>query len=411
MGNYITLVEKHIIRESSLQYKELDRLCFLSKNLYNSTLYAIRQHYFTANKYLDYYKVNKQFTIENQLDYRALPAKVSKHTQMVVDRNFKSFFSLLKKKNQGNYSKPVNLPKYLDKIKGRHVVFYEKGALSLKNEGFIKLSKTNIIIKTKVVKNSIQFVRVVPKGNHIVIEVGYRKETEAYKDNNRYASIDLGLNNLMTVGSNCMPPFIINGKPLKSMNQYYNKELARKKAELIKTEGKYTSKNIQSLHLKRNNKVNDYIHKATTLLVNQLVSNKISNLVIGYNKGWKQDINIGTRNNQNFIQIPFYKVITQLEYKCNLVGIKVSLQEESYTSKCSFLDNEEVKKHEVYKGIRIKRGLYVSSEGKEINADLNGAMNILKKCLSRKEVWNLALVKDCIEVCSTPNVGKVRIPV
>ena len=411
MGNYVTLVEKHIIRESSLQYKELDLLCFLSKNLYNSTLYAIRQHYFTANKYLDYYKVNKQFTIENQNDYRALPAKVSKHTQMEVDRNFKSFFSLLKKKNQGTYNKPVNLPKYLDKIKGRQVVFYEKGSLSLKNEGFIKLSKTNIIIKTKVVKDSIQFVRLVPKGNHIVIEVGYRKETEDYKDNNRYASIDLGLNNLMTVGSNCMPPFIINGRPLKSMNQYYNKELARKKAELIKTEGKYTSKKIQSLHLKRNNKVNDYIHKATTVLVNQLVSNKISNLVIGYNKGWKQDINIGTRNNQNFIQIPFYKVISQLEYKCNLVGIKVSLQEESYTSKCSFLDNEEVKKHEVYKGIRIKRGLYVSSEGKEINADLNGAMNILKKYLCKKEVWNLALVKDCIEVCSTPNVGKARIPV
>ena len=157
--------------------------------------------------------------------------------------------------------------------------------------------------------------------------------------------------------------------------------------------------------------MNDYIHKSTTVLVNQLVSNDISNLVIGYNKGWKQDINIGTRNNQNFIQIPFYKVISQLEYKCKLVGIKVELQEESYTSKCSFLDNEEVKKHEVYKGIRIKRGLYVSSEGKEINADLNGAMNILKKYLCKKEVWNLALVKDCIEVCSTPNVGKARIPV
>lgn len=410
MGNYLTLVEKHIIRESSLQYKELDHLCFLSKNLYNSTLYSIRQHYFSTKKYLDYYKVNKEFTIENQIDYRALPAKVSKHTQMKVDRNFKSFFSLLKQKNQGSYTKPVNLPKYLDKTKGRQVVFYEKGALSLKTEGYIKLSKTNIIIKTKLVKDSIQFVRVVPKGNHIVIEVGYRKETDEYIANSRYASIDLGLNNLMTVGSNCMPPFIINGRPLKSMNQYYNKELSIKKAELIKNEGKYTSKKIQSLHLKRNNKVNDYIHKATTVLVNQLVSNQISNLVIGYNKGWKQDINIGTRNNQNFIQIPFYKVISQLEYKCNLVGIKVSLQEESYTSKCSFLDNEEVKKHGKYKGTRTKRGLYVSSLGKEINADINGAMNILKKYLERKEVWNLALVKDCIEVCSTPNVGKLRIP-
>ena len=409
MEKYVTLVEKHLVKPTSPQFNELDMLCFLSKNLYNATLYSVKQHYFNTGKYLDYYEVNKWFTHSNQVDYRALPAKVAKQTQMVVDRSFKSFFNLLKQRSQGLYTKPVNLPKYLDKIRGRQVVFYERGALSLKNEGHIKLSKTSIIIKTQLAGERVQFVRVVPKGNHIVIEVGYRVKPEDYIDNSRYASVDLGLNNLMTVGSNCIAPFIINGRPLKSLNQYYNKELAKKRRELWEHESRYTSKKIQALHLKRNNKVSDYTHKATSLLVNQLVSNNISNLVIGYNKEWKQDINIGSRNNQNFVQVPFYSIIRQLEYKCRLAGVRVELQEESYTSKCSFLDDEDIKKQTEYKGRRVRRGLYISGTGKEINADINGAMNILKKHLVKKEVWNSAEAQNCIEVCSTPNVVKFRI--
>jgi putative transposase len=171
-------------------------------------------------------------------------------------------------------------------------------------------------------------------------------------------------------------PIIINGKPLKSINQFYNKRKAQFQSKLKNNK---TSKKINKLSNKRNNKINDYLHKSSRFLVNQLVSKNISKLIIGYNKQWKQDINIGKRNNQNFVNIPFYKFIFMLKYKCELEGVEVILNEESYTSKCSFLDLEDVRKHEKYKGRRTKRGLFISSKNKLINADLNGSYNIMRK--------------------------------
>ena len=396
------LVERHLYKPTHKDYKELDNLCFMSKNLYNATLYAIRQHFFTTGKYLNYNAVNKTFTVLNQPDYRALPAKVSKHTQMLVDKNMKSFFQLKKKDSK------AKVPKYLDKAKGRQVVHYEKGALSFaKKEGYINLSKTNIYIKTRQVKEDVEFVRVVPKGNHIAIEVGYSKEIKQIKPNIRYASIDLGVNNLMVVASNVMNPLIVNGKPVKSVNQYYNKKLAKLQSDLELRHNKYQSEKTKKLTFKRENKLNDYLHKATAYVVNQLVSNDISLLVIGYNKGWKQDITLGKKTNQKFTQIPFLKLVKMLKYKCELQGIQVVIQEESYTSKCSFLDNEPITKHKEYLGKRVKRGLFRSSKGIQINADLNGSLNILKKYLLTKEAWNESIFSDCVEVCSRPNLQRI----
>lgn len=399
--NEIQLIEIHQIKSSDKNFKELENLCFLSKNLYNATLYAIRQEYIKSKTYLDFYKVNKLFTDNNQPDYRALPAKVSKHTQKLVHQSFISFFKLLKLKNNNKYNKRINLPNYLHK-NGKQVVHYEKGALSLVKNGYIKLSKTNIVIKTKIPKNQIQFVRIVPKGNHIRLEVGYKKELINIENSkNRYASIDLGLNNLMTISSNVMSPFIINGKPLKSINQYYNKQKSKynllnlNKKELIE---------LERLNLKRENKINDYIHKSTRILVNHLVSNNIDTLIIGQNIGWKQDINIGRRNNQNFVYIPFNKIIKQLIYKCRIYGIIVEIQEESYTSKCSFLDNEEICKHDIYLGKRVRRGLFRTSTNKYINADLNGSLNILKKYLIKNVAWNDTIWSDLVEASSEPNI-------
>lgn len=258
----------------------------------------------------------------------------------------------------------------------------------------VKLSTLDILIPTKATESNIVEVRVLPRNNHHIVEVVYKVEDKEVKiDNNRYASVDLGINNLMTVSSNVTKPFIINGKPLKSINQYWNKEKARLQS-LLKGNRK-TSKRIQSITNKRNNKVLDYLHKSTRELVNYLVSNNISTLVVGYNEEWKENINLGKRSNQNFVSIPFYTLIKQLEYKCKLDGINFILTEESYTSKCSFLDNEEVCKHEKYLGERIKRGLFKSKEGKLINADLNGSLNILKKVVGKFEY--------SIEVCSTPS--------
>ena len=384
------LTERHIIKNN----KELDEICFKAKNLYNKALYLVRQHYFETKSYLNYYDVNRLMVGSKDVDYYSLPTKASKQTLMLLDRNFKSFFSLIKKKQSGNYDKPIRIPKYLDK-EGRTIAIFPKEAVSKKylKKGLIKLSSLSVEIPTKVTESNIVEVRVLPRNNHHIIEVTYKvDEVKPKSDNGRYASIDLGLNNLATVSSNVVKPFIINGRPLKSINQYWNKEKSRLQS-LLKGDKK-TSKRIESITNKRNNKVKDYLHKSSKMLVNFLVSNDISTLVIGYNEEWKQNINIGKRNNQSFVNIPFYTFIKQLEYKCKLEGINIILTEESYTSKCSFLDNESVEKHESYLGKRIKRGLFRSAKNKIINADLNGSLNILKKVVGEFQYP--------IEVCCTP---------
>ena len=384
------LTERHIIKNN----KELDMICFKSKNLYNKALYLVRQHYFNTKSYLDWIKIDRLMVGSKDVDYYTLPTKVSKQTLMLLDRNFKSFFALLKKKKNNTYDKPVRIPRYLDK-EGRYITTFPKDAVSKKSlkKGLIKLSSLSIEIPTKVTESDLVEVRVLPRNNHHVVEVVYKvDDVEPKSDNRRYASIDLGLNNLATVSSNVVKPFIINGRPLKSINQYWNKEKSRLQS-LLKG-NKKTSKRIESITNKRNNKVKDYLHKSSKMLVNFLVSNDISTLVIGYNEEWKQNINIGKRNNQSFVNMSFYTFIKQLEYKCKLEGISVILTEESYTSKCSFLDNESVEKHENYLGKRIKRGLFRSAKNRIINADLNGSLNILKKAVGEFQYP--------IEVCSAP---------
>lgn len=388
------LTERHIIKKTNSLYKELDMLCFLSKNLYNSALYTVRQFYFENKKYINWININNQFIKSKQIDYYALPCKVSQQTLKMVDQNMKSFFNALKAKN----SKP-RLPKYLDKTKGRFVVTYTNQAISKTElkKGYIVLSKTNIRIKTKI--HDIQQVRIVPQNNVIVVEVLYKADCKSnISDVRKYCGVDFGLDNLMSCGFSNIRPMLINGKPLKSINWHYNK----KKAELQSLlKNKYTSNRITNLTMKRNNKINNYLHKSSRLFINYLVSNDITDVVIGYNKEWKQGINIGRVNNQNFVNIPYYKLLNMLTYKCELLGITVHITEESYTSKCSFLDNEEICKHEDYKGKRIKRGLYKSSDGRLINADINGVLNILKKVIGEYKY-------DPILVCSMPLVLQPR---
>lgn len=392
------LSERHIIKQSNQYYKDLDNLCFLSKNLYNSALYAIRQHYFNTKQYLNKFELINQFTKNKQLDYISLPRKVSQQIIYQVDQNFKSFFNSLK---SNNINHKISLPKYLDK-NGRFEVIYTNQAISNKllKHNILQLSRLKEF-NLSIIHNNVKQVKLIHKGNHIVIDILYEVREKEYVNNNRYCSIDLGINNLCTIGSNVIKPIIINGKPLKSINQYYNKKLSQLKSEQdLRKNKQYNKKKIQRLTFKRNNKINDYLHKSSKYIVNHLVSNNITNLVIGLNKEWKQETNIGKANNQNFVQIPHTKLIEQLKYKCQLEGIKVIVREESYTSKCSFIDNEEICKHESYLGKRIYRGLFKTKENKIINADLNGALNIL-----RKEVPEL---QYGIEVCSTPMVHTIK---
>ena len=376
------LVERHIIKSNNPLRKELDNVCFLSKNLYNKALYLVRQHYFSTKEYLDYYKLNRLLVDSRDVDYYAIGnTKVANQTLRLLDRNFKSFFSLIKKKKNKDYNKPTRIPKYLDK-EGRYTAVFEKHAVSKRflKKGVIKLADISNTLITKVTIDNIVEVRVFPRNNHHIIEVVYKKEEKPLiEDNGRYAAVDLGLNNLATVCSNVEKPFIINGRPLKSINQRWNKHKANLQSRL--TNNIKSSKQLALITNKRNNRVKDYLHKSSRKIVNFLVSKNISTLVIGYNEEWKQNISIGKVNNQSFTSIPFYTFINQLEYKCKLEGINVILTEESYTSKCSFLDNEPLEKQDSYLGKRIKRGLFRSAKNKLINADLNGALNILKKVI------------------------------
>ena len=394
-----------IIKKNNPLYSEIDNLCFKSKNLYNATLYSERQHYFNNQKFMFFYSINKKFISENNQDYRALPAKVSKQVQMSLNEVLTSFIKL-KQKNL-----PAKFPKYLNK-NSRYILRYEKGALSFKKKGFIKLSKTNIQIKNNIDKNQVQMVRLVPKNGYYVIEILYKIPIKDKQQDLKYASIDLGINNLATLTSPEFNPRIYNGKPLKSINQFANKKIAEHQS-LLKNK-QYTSNKIDYIRMKRDYKINDYLQKTAKELVNYLVSQTITTLIVGKNKGWKQNTNIGKKNNQNFNNIPFYKFENKLKYLCKENGINYYEQEESYTSKSSFLDNDDLpiydksqNKKYIFSGKRIKRGLYQTKDNKYINSDVNGSLNILKKFLISKDKWNQSIFTKIINNIDT--IDKISI--
>ena len=378
-----------IVKKNDKIWKEIDNLCFKSKNLYNKGLYEVRQYFFNNNKYLNYFSLEKLMKDNNDTDYRNLPIKSSQQTLKLLDQNFKSFFNANKdyKVNPNKYLGKPKLPKYLDKD-GRYIMKYTYQGISkvgLKN-GYINPSKTNLYFNISKFKNiinedSLCEVRLIPRSFYYIVEIVYDIKTLDKKiDNKRYASIDLGISNLCTISSNISTQStIINGRALKSINQYYNKQKSHYQQKLKKINDKYSSKRLERLTLKRNNKVKNYLHKTSLYITNFLVSQNINTIIIGNNKNWKQNVNIGKRNNQNFINIPHTTLINMITYKCEKMGINVVVSNESYTSKCSFLDNEKICKHSNYVGKRIYRGLFKSSKDYLINADVNGSLNILRK--------------------------------
>ena len=384
------LVERHVIKKNHRFYAEIDRLCFLSKNLYNYANYLVRQSFIFENTYRNYHDIQK--TLQSQQDYQAMPAKVSQQVLMILDRNWISFkeSNLAYKESPSKFKARPRLPGYKHKIKGRNVVVYTAQAIRKKQlkRGIINPSKTAIYLKTKVDTSKIKQVRLVPRLNHYVIEVIYEADKQQYQlEENNYASIDIGLNNLATLTFNQagIKPLLINGKPLKSINQYYNKV----KSDLQSLLGEnQSSHKLKKLCNKREFKINDYLHKASRLIIDTLSNQKIGTLIIGHNPDWKQKINLGKRNNQNFVSIPYNKFIEMLSYKAEMVGIKVIITEESYTSKASFLDNDPVpvyqkgqKNQVTFSGKRVNRGLYCTGKRKLINADVNGSLNIMRKAV------------------------------
>ena len=360
----------------------LSCLCHLSKNLYNVANYYIRQEFFYLGNWLRYYDL--WYMLKDKDVYKKLPSQTSQQILRLVDKNWKSFFNSLKKwrVQPGKYQGRPRPPKYKKK-NGEFTLIFTNQQCRIK-EGYLYFpEKVDISpIKTRI-KNQLHQVKIVPKGLYYVVEIIYEKDVKNLTvDKKRILGIDLGLTNIVTMVNNVgLQPAIIKGGIAKSTNQFYNKQLAKYKSVKDKQGIAFETRRIQKLTKKRNNKINDQFHKISRKIINYCGDNNFGTIIIGYNRFWKQKINIGRRNNQKFVQLPYFKLISQIQYKSKLVGIDVILEKESYTSKCSFLDNESIQKHKNYAGKRINRGLFRSKKGIIINADVNAGYNIIKKVI------------------------------
>jgi putative transposase len=380
----MNLVKQIIVNKQHPHFKECDDICFKSKNLYNQALFRINSQYASQKNHLNYHTLYKILGEENQIDYRSLPQNVSAQTLMVLERNWKSYFESLKsyKKNQSSFNGLPKPPKFLHKTNGRFITTYTQRVIPKKKfkNGHFELTGTNLKFKTDLKYEDVQQVQIIPRDDHYIISINYRVESEPSVISDNYCGLDAGLNNLVTLGFNNKntSPVILRGGSVKAINQYYNKKRSKIQSRLA-IQNRKSSKRLRRLAKKRNNKIKDALHKASRKVVDYCSSNNVSTVVIGHNKNWKSEINIGKKNNQNFVSVPHTKLIEYIGYKCELKGINVLTREESYTSKCSFMDMESIRKHEKYKGKRIKRGLFESENGFKYNADLNGALNILRK--------------------------------
>lgn len=374
------------------------KLCKVSNNLYNQALYLFRQTLKNEDKWLWYADMDKlmktTYNLEGEINYRLLKAQVSQQILKVLDKNVKAYCKSIKdfKAHPEKYKGMPQLPSFR-KRGGLFNLYYTNQAASIK-EGKIYLSKDLSIEipqwdKYKVHIQNFQQVRILPSGNDkLKVEIVYRFEPkEEGLDKSKYASIDLGIDNLATMVTE-QGSFLYSGKFLKSYNRNFNKTLAKLNSIKDKQGIEKSTKRIRRLYEKRDRYFEDVFHKYSRMITDYLIENRIGNLVVGYNTGWKQSVNIGKQNNQKFVQIPFARLVSYLEYKCEMVGINFVKNEESYTSKCDALAKEKIGKHDVYIGKRVKRGLFRSFTGKHINADVNGALNILRKVVGDSDCIN-----------------------
>lgn len=363
------LVERHILYGD--EYKDL---CVKAKNLYNQSLYYWRQSIFKKIIYFNEFELTSLFIEFDEENYRALPSQCSQQIIKNLFKNIKSWQASRKQylKTPSKFLGRPKIPKYKKELS---TLYFTNQQVKLKNEYIYFPKMVNLKpIKTKV--DNVCQVRIVPNSNHFIIEVVYKKQETLIKEyNGNWMGIDLGMNNLATCITN-KSSTIFNGKPLKSINHFYNKKKAKLQSQL--SQKKHSSKRIERMTFRRNNKIENIIHQVSHKIIKQAINEDITKIVIGNNKNWKQLINIGTNNNRNFVSIPHSTLIEKIKYKGFMAGIDVVTTQEAYTSKCSALDLEPIRKHENYVGRRIKRGLFKTKNGAKINADANGALNIAR---------------------------------
>lgn len=391
---YLTVKQqiKHLSKENYLSLKEL---CHTAKNLTNEAIYNVRQYYFTEGEFLKY---EKNYTLlKNSPNYKTLNSNMAQQILKEVDGSFKSFFGLLKLAKKEKYAfKDCKLPKYLPKDGYTTLVI---GFVRLKGNKLIipfsnSFKKTHkpveITIPPIILDKKVKEIRIIPKANARLFEIQYAYEAECIQRNlnkNNALAIDLGINNLATCVTSAGKSFIIDGRRLKSINQWFNKENARLQSIKDKQHfGKKTTNRQKAIARDRNNKVNDYMNKAARKVIDYCIKNNIGTLIVGYNETFQRNSHIGKQNNQNFVSIPYGKLREKLECLCELNDIAFVKQEESYTSKASFWDKDTISVYNsdnpqvyAFSGKRVHRGLYKRADGKVFNADVNGALNILRK--------------------------------
>lgn len=391
---YLTIKQqvKHLSKEDYLSLKEL---CHAAKNLTNEAIYNVRQYYFTENEFLKY---EKNYTLlKNSPNYKTLNSNMAQQILKEVDGSFKAFFGLLKLAKQGKYAfKDCKLPHYLPKDGYTTLVI---GFVRLKGNKLIipfsnSFKKTHrpieIIIPPILLNKKVKEIRIIPKAKARFFEIQYTYEAEYIQRNlnkNNALALDLGINNLVTAVSSNGKSFIIDGRRLKSINQWFNKENARLQSIKDKQHfGKTTTNRQKAIARDRNNKVNDYMNKTARKIIDYCINNNIGTLIVGYNETFQRNSHIGKPNNQNFVNIPYGRLRNKLEYLCELNDIVFIKQEESYTSKASFWDNDDIPTYNAdnpkeyqFNGKRIHRGLYKTAKEKVFNADVNGALNIMRK--------------------------------
>ena len=377
----------------------------LSTLLYNQGRRFINEYYDQKSKFLSYFDLDKLLKNLTELNYykQICKAQVAQQCLRQLNSNFTSYFKALKdyKKHPNKYNGMPKKPKFKEE---QNLITFTNQTIKIKDQFIVINKEHKVHIPNEVYKEELKnfkTISFIPYYNKVKVIITYEtKELNADLNVDEYLSIDLGMNNLCSCVSkdDC---FILNGKPLKSINQFFNKHLSELKSERPlkdeKQDYNYNSSKIRKLSLKRELKINDLLHKASKYLVNYCVQHKIGTIVIGRNKEWKDSIQLGKQTNQNFVSIPFYKLLKMLEYKCKMIGINLVKQEESYTSKCDSLAFESVEKHTEHKGRRVKRGLFLSSLGKALNADINGALNILRKYLHLKEVDEFPVIQEIID--------------
>ena len=383
---------KHLSKED---YKTIKELCHIAKNLANEAIYNVRQYYFAEGEFLKY---EKNYTLlKNSPNYKLLNSNMAQQILKEVDGSFKSFFGLIKLAKQDRYAfKDCKLPHYLPKDGYTTLVI---GFVRLKGNKLIlpfsnSFKKTHkaveITIPPILLDKKVKEIRIIPKAKARFFEIQYIYEAECVQRNlntNNALALDLGINNLVTAVSSNGRSFIIDGRKLKSINQWFNKENARLQSIKDKQHyGKKSTNRQKAIARDRNNKVNDYMNKAARKVINYCIANDIGALVVGYNETFQRNSHIGKRNNQNFVNIPYGQLRSKLEYLCRLNGIIFVKQEESYTSKSSFWDQDDIPVYNAdnpreyqFSGKRVHRGQYKTASGKTINADVNGALNIMRK--------------------------------